>query len=152
LHTTIRRARSEDAASIQHILHQAHRQNIKDGFIFPAFNLKKRQLRFRIKRDTYYLLMNDGIAIGTIAIKKRKHYMEIGSLAILSTYWKRGLGLRLLRYAERKVRRMGWSRVVLFTPNGHPTLPLYYQKQGYRIQRLANDKNRLWIKFEKWLV
>lgn len=150
--TSIRRAKSKDTLTIIRIFQQAHRENIQNGFFFPAYSVTKKQLYDRIKRDKYYVLVANKRYVGTIAVKKRKDYMEIGSLAILPAFRKKGFGLRLLRFAERKVRSMGWKRVVLFAPKGHPTLLSYYQKHGYDATKVKNIKNMAWIRYEKWLT
>ena len=150
--TMIRQASIKDTARVQHVLYQAHKQNVRCGFTFPAYNIKRNQLCYLIRRDRYYLLVVNGITVGTVAVKRRNIFMEIGSLALLPAYRKRGYGSKLLRYAEFKIKIMKWSSAVLFTPNDHPFLPSYYRKNGYRSRRIISFKNKKWIQFNKKLI
>ncbi len=148
----IRAAKAEDARIVQYLVRQAHKQNVNQGFYFPVYKITRKQFRHLIMLHRYYILMAKGMAVGTIAIKKRKRYREIGSLAVLPAYQKKGFGLKLLRFAETQLRKMGQTKAVLFTPRYHPALPSYYRKHGYRQRNFVNSKRKTWILFEKRLL
>jgi ribosomal protein S18 acetylase RimI-like enzyme len=137
---------------IQKILRQAHKQNKKLGFDFPAYSFTKKQLTFFIKRDQYYALSIDGDFVGTVALKRRRTYKEIGSLAVLPKHQKHGWGTALLRFAESKLIKMGRRRAVLYTPKKHSALIKYYKKQGYRINRNGIKNKKNWTRLEKQLT
>lgn len=147
----IRKADIKDSLSIQNVLHSAHKQNYKRGFLFPAFTVSRGKLRLKMKRDRYYVSMLNGVMIGTVAIKRRSKNWEIGSLAVVPKYQKLGIGHRLLQYGEKKIRELGGKKVSLFTPKDHPSLPLYYKKKGYRAIKVTYFRNMKWIQLQKKL-
>lgn len=146
------RVHKKHVSLIHHVLRQAHKQNQKLGFHFPVYSFTRNHLCTLIQRDRYYALYVDGIVIGTIAIKQRNSYMEIGSLAVLPSYQKSGWGTALLRFAESKMMKMGKKSAVLFTPANHSSLLSYYEKQGYRIKRIVIMRGKRWVRFEKKLM
>lgn len=148
----VKRATVKQAGLIRTILREAHLQNTRNGFRFPAYKNSIKRIKNLIRRDRYYLLWVDGNAAGTVAAKKRRNYFEIGSLGVLPSHRGKGFGRELLRYAERKSQKRGATHVVLFTPHHHPTLPAYYRKQGYYQKGTKRLKGELWIRFEKALL
>lgn len=147
----IRKARPADCQDIQRILSQAHKKNAELGFVFPVSRFSRRQLLSKMKRDRYYVLIYNGEAAGTVAVKRRKNYWEIGSLAVLPKYQGNGLGPQLLQFAEKKIRRLGGKKAVGFTPKNHPVLPPYYRKLGYRPGKTVVFNNIRWVRLTKRL-
>lgn|GEM_PF-3164908 len=143
----VKKAKNHECKEIQKVLHKAHKENVKQGFIFPVSKITRKDLLSKMKRDRYYVLKYNGKIIGVVAVKRRKKYWEIGSLAVKPEYKRKGLGSKLLWFAERKVSFFGASNVLLTTMRKHPTLPFYYMKQGYRPVR----KQKKWMIFQKKL-
>ncbi|MBP1930904.1 GNAT family N-acetyltransferase [Ammoniphilus resinae] len=143
----VKRAKNQECRKIQEVLQKAHKENIKLGFVFPISKSTIKNLRSKMKRDRYYVLKYKEKIIGVVALKKRKKYWEIGSLAVKPKYRRKGLGSKLLRFAEKKAVSLGAKRVLLTTMRKHPTLPFYYMKHGYRPIR----KQKKWIHFQKKL-
>lgn len=146
---TIRKAVAEDDRVIKRVLFLAHCENTRLGYLFPIASIRRSRLREKINRDLYYVLELEGRIVGTVAIRKREREWEIGSLAIIPAYRKQGWGKRLLRYAEKKIKKLGGRRAILFTIKNHPTLPSYYKKRGYHpLKKKAFIKGK-WIIFTK---
>lgn len=150
MRTIFRRANSVDARPLRQLFRKAHRQNAILGYVFPAYRMSTKKIRRLIRRDDYYLLKNTRRIIGSVALKKRIRYIEIGSLAVRPGYRMQGYGSKLLRYAEYKLIQHG-TQAVLFTPKGHHYLMEYYHKRGYRKTNIRTWNGVKWIQLKKKL-
>lgn len=151
MRTVFRRARSIDARPLRQLFRKAHRQNAILGYIFPTYRMSTNKVRRMIRRDDYYLLKNMRGIIGSVALKKRIRYIEIGSLAVRPGFRKQGFGSKLLQFAEYKLIKRGRTQAVLFTPKGHPYLMEYYHKRGYRKTNIRTWNGVQWIQLKKKL-
>jgi N-acetylglutamate synthase-like GNAT family acetyltransferase len=151
VYIVIRKSNPKDVPSIRRVLHDAHLQNSRKGFRFPASAFMGDRIKYLIRRQDYYVLTFDRKVIGTVAVKNRKVYLEIGSLAIRPKYQKRGLGRRLLYYAENVIRKRRHKKAYLFTPKHHSVLPRYYYAKGYRLVKTVRMNRVHWVMLRKVL-
>ncbi|MEW9669782.1 GNAT family N-acetyltransferase [Ammoniphilus sp. 3BR4] len=142
---TIRKSVADDVKAIKRVLSLAHQDNTRKGYVFPAARIKLSKLREKMKKEIYYVLVFEKKIVGTVAIRRRNTYWEIGSLAVIPSYQKRGWGNKLLRYAEKKVKKQGGKRTGLFTIKRHPSLPSYYKKRGYQPVGKKSFQSRKWM-------
>ncbi|MBD0384445.1 GNAT family N-acetyltransferase [Paenibacillus sedimenti] len=147
----IRRANKRDIFHIIAVLHAAHKQNKRRGFYFPASTISSQRLQYLMKQHRYFVLQANKVIIGVVAIKKRKKFWEIGSLAVIPRYQKSGWGGKLLRFAETRLKQQGIYSAFLTTQTLHPVLPRYYYSKGYRRVKQFTVKHTKWTIFRKSL-
>lgn len=146
---SILRASKDDAIQIKRILHSAHKKNRIQGYFFPISTVTRKHLLNLMKRERYFILKDKGVNIGTVSLRKRHGSIEIRSLAVLNKYKRNGFGKKLLSFAEKYAKKSGYHWVKLQTLKEHPTLPIFYRKQGYRPEKTS--KKSRWITFQKKL-
>lgn len=138
-----------DIINIKTVLHIAHKQNKRLGFVFPAYKITTNMLGVKMRRNQFYVLVINEKIAGTIAIKKTPTSSEIGSLAVVPKFQENGFGKMLLRFAEKKLISLGAHKVTLTTPRNHPFLPKYYRKKGYVPMKNIYNKHSKWLRLEK---
>lgn len=146
---TIEKAKAAEAREMLKLMKYSHRKNASKGFRFPAMGWTEGQLRAKMKRDAYYVMRMKRVIVGTVAIKRKRLYWEVGALAILPGYQHRGLGKRLLAYAENRLCHRKADKAVLFTPKHHPVLPGFYSKRGYKPSGVVKSHGLIWVRMEK---
>jgi ribosomal protein S18 acetylase RimI-like enzyme len=94
--------------------------------------MTKKKLWQKIKNEIVIAAVGNERIVGTISLKRRNNFFEFNSLAVLPRYQNKGMGKRLMQYAERYSKNRKISTCVLYTFENHPWLPNYYKKNGYR--------------------
>jgi N-acetylglutamate synthase-like GNAT family acetyltransferase len=128
----LRKAKLSDTQAILRILCLAHRDNYRRKLYFSSGRMTKRKLGRKIKHEIVIAAVDNKRVVGTISLKRRNSYFELNSLAVSPRYQNKGLGKRLMQYAERYSKKRRISKCVLYTLENHPWLPQYYKKQGYK--------------------
>src|SRR5512139_1752686 len=83
----------------------------------------------------------EGKVAGTIMAGYDGHRGWIYSLAVLPEYRGRGLGSRLLRHAETRLKRLGCPKINLQIMKGNEAVEAFYHKLGYQTeQRISMGK------------
>ncbi|WP_134703325.1 GNAT family N-acetyltransferase [Ammoniphilus sp. YIM 78166] len=148
---SIQAAEEKDLAKIHRVIHLAHAKNRRNGYYFPISRISQRNLLLRMRRDQFYVLRYHDEIIGTVALRRRNHSLEICSLTVLDQYRGQGFGKKLLTFAENKAKASGWSRVMLQTLKQHATLRAFYQRSGYRPLPGSRNRRGKWIALYKTL-
>jgi GNAT superfamily N-acetyltransferase len=83
------------------------------------------------------VISDEGQLQGLLTYKKRKHAWEIVSLDALIE--NQGIGSLLLRTLEEMAQKEGIKRVELITTNDNIRAIEFYQKRGYRLEKVIKD-------------
>ena len=67
------------------------------------------------------------------------HTVELMSLAIVPEQQGRGLGKRLVLAVLERLRARGWRRVIVATATSSLDAIAFYQRLGFRMQRIERD-------------
>ncbi len=131
-----RRAGLEDAEVLQALLHRAYAANAATGFNFTAATTDLALVHETIATAETWLLEAEGRLLGTVTL--RRQASSINWLAVDPPAQGQGLGARLLAFAEARARQCGRRTIQLDTPVTHPWLPAFYQRHGFRRQRVTH--------------
>ena len=85
-----------------------------------------------IKNDQMYVLIDTKEIIGTLVLKISNEDMWVSNMAINPNLQKKGLGKKLLKFAEEKAKELRLKTVSLYTSSKIPELYEYYVKQGFK--------------------
>jgi ribosomal protein S18 acetylase RimI-like enzyme len=109
----IRRARQEDAEAVANITDSAY------GGYLSLLGRKPQPMtadhRKMIAENDVWLLFHDDYPVGVLVLVDEPNCLLIYSVAIRPELQKRGLGRRLIGWAERQARRAGHPRIRLYT-------------------------------------
>lgn len=130
---TIRRAAAGDAAVLSEITDAAYAKYI------PALGRKPQPMtvdhrQLAVEHDAWLILW-DGQPVGLIELEREPDCMHIFNVAIRPEYQSRGLGRRLLDWAEQETRRQGLPRLRLYTNAIMQSNIALYLRLGYRETR-----------------
>jgi GNAT superfamily N-acetyltransferase len=71
---------------------------------------------------------------------------HLGAVFVAPTHWRRGIAARMLARAEAAMRERGFSRAILWTPDGAPAEKLYtalaWERDG---RRMWHDWVGVWV-------
>jgi ribosomal protein S18 acetylase RimI-like enzyme len=85
-----------------------------------------------IEAGGVWLLELNGELAGLIVLEKNPDHIMIFSVAVAPAFQGKGLGIRLLEWAERKTRDAGLSRIELYTNARMERNIALYSALGYR--------------------
>ena len=99
-----------------------------------------------IARGNVWLLELEGKAAGLIVIETEPDHLLIFSVVVADEFQGRGLGSRLMAWAETLAKKAGFDALRLYT-NARMTRNIaIYEGMGYReIRRRSNSKRPGWI-------
>lgn len=87
-----------------------------------------------------WVLELDGALVGLMALKSMADHLLVGNVAVSTAYQRRGLGSKLLAYAEAQARRRGLSEMRLYTNElMHENLVLYRKLGWSEYDRVEQD-------------
>lgn len=125
----IRAARSDDASAIEALVHRAYRKYLERMDRKPApMTADYAEL---IARGGLWVLEVDGTLAGAILLQVADTYLHINNVAVSPDYQGRGLGARLLRFAENEARRRGTDELRLYTNEKMHENVAIYQRLGW---------------------
>jgi ribosomal protein S18 acetylase RimI-like enzyme len=110
---TIKLASTEDAATVSAITDAAYSKYIQ------RLNRKPEPMtvdyKDMISNNSVYLLRIGHHPVGVLVLKYEQNQTLVWSVAVRPEYQRRGLGLRLLNYAEQEARDRGYKSIRLYT-------------------------------------
>ena len=126
---TILRASPGDAAIVSSITDAAYARYV------PLMGRKPQPMtadyRQLLAEHPIWLLRIDDRPAGVLVLMREPEAMLIYSVAIDPAYQKRGLGRRLLAWAEQEARQAGYSQIRLFTNALMEANIALYTRLGY---------------------
>lgn len=127
-------AAEADLPAILELTHAAYAQNVVLGFRFSGASEAMESLRESWRKERVYKLVLGGRIVGSVRlVDLPRKVLEVKRLCVHPEFQKRGLGKRLLRFAEEEARRRGCERVRLDTAKPFHALVDWYRRQGYSI-------------------
>jgi ribosomal protein S18 acetylase RimI-like enzyme len=140
----VARAQLADVEKVRAILEEAREWLVSKGIDQWPYPWTKDWLADKISQHDVYLAVENGSVIGTVTIQwsDRETWGEMpddaGYIHHVTTHRehaRRGLGLELLRWAERRIESCDkkYSRLDCWSEN--PKLCSYYEAAGYQYQR-----------------
>jgi ribosomal protein S18 acetylase RimI-like enzyme len=82
----------------------------------------------------FFVAAVGGKVVGTIMAGYDGHRGWIYSLAVLPDYRGRGVGSRLMRHAEERLKRLGCPKINLQILQGNESVEAFYRKLGYQTE------------------
>jgi ribosomal protein S18 acetylase RimI-like enzyme len=134
--------------SIQPFEEPAHRTQVvelrqrvfgyRTGHNAPHFAIDK---KLAVSDGLFFVAEAGGRVVGSIMAGYDGHRGWIYSLAVLPEYRRRGLGSRLMRHAEERLRLLGCPKINLQIMEGNEAVEAFYRNQGYQTeQRISMSK------------
>lgn len=96
-------------------------------------------LRAQILEGSIHLICNQTEILGYIAFWPTADEMFVDTLAVSPKYHRRGLGSRLLAFADTETSRLGLRAVTLFTKAKMQGNLRFYRRRGYRETGRCDD-------------
>ena len=84
-----------------------------------------------IAQHTVWVMEDDNAIVGLIVLMQKEYGMLLDNVAIHPTYQGRGLGKRLMQWAEKEVVRRGFEAIHLYTHEKMTQNINIYSKMGY---------------------
>jgi ribosomal protein S18 acetylase RimI-like enzyme len=99
------------------------------------------QVRSYMNRGELYAFVGEGaLAVGIVlTIPVEKDSVELKAVAVAASQQNRGIGRRMLAAVLEELRRCGVRRAIVGTANAGIGQLAYYQKAGFRLQRIERD-------------
>ena len=88
--------------------------------------------RPKVKKGLVFVIRKDAAIIGAIVLENRESYLYLGNLAVSPEHQGKGVGRRLLKFAEEEAVRRGFSEIRLFTNEKAWENIAIYNKYGYK--------------------
>ena len=125
----IRRATDRDARAIRSCVHAAYRHYIERIGKPPGPMLDDYE-RVIAERDVFVVGERNNIH-GLLVLMKKEDGLLLDNIAVDPTMQGRGLGKRLMAFAEEEARRQGYDRLSLYTHELMTKNIAIYTKLGY---------------------
>lgn len=137
MYINIERANVDEAEIIVKIYRDAYSENENLGFPASASKVSVNEVKEWIK-STILLIAKEVETekiIGTVRLKYSEDWKcyVLGRLAIKTNYKEKGIGTKLMEYAEGELIKMNEHAVRLTVAKNHPYLTEIYQKKGFKI-------------------
>jgi ribosomal protein S18 acetylase RimI-like enzyme len=88
--------------------------------------------RPKVKQGLVYVIRKDAAIIGAIVLENRENYLYLGNLAVSPKSQGKGVGRRLLKFAEEEALRRGYFEIRLYTNEKMWENIAIYSKYGYK--------------------
>ena len=129
---TIRTAAISDAESLVDVYRSAYRENRRLGFPAKAESVERETVVEWIEAHHVFVAELDGAVVGGVRLEvSDPDRVKLSRLGVHDDLKGRGLGSRLVRFAEKWAREQGYRSIWLTTPEDHPYLPGFYRDRGY---------------------
>jgi ribosomal protein S18 acetylase RimI-like enzyme len=99
-----------------------------------------------------HVLEEDGVRLGLIVMRAKVDHLYVDILAVQPGAQGRGLGRRLMAFAEAEARRLGLSALRLFTNAKMTENRRFYPRLGFRETGDRSEDGFERVDFEKRLV
>ena len=136
-------ASTDSVAAMTELLHAAYAKLSAMGFNYTAVDQTEEITCKRISRGKCLVAVENGVLVGTIMFHppghsagcpcyERPDVATIGQFGVLPNRQGAGIGLRLLREAERLAIASGAAELALDTSEGADHLVAWYERKGFR--------------------
>ena len=137
----IQRATEKDIKKIVHV-------EMHSGYTHPSnFNpLKNTIALLKDKRKVIFIAKEKEKVVGYISLREDKNNMgDIGFLAVLREYQRKGIGAKLLEYVEAHARKNRYKELALVVRDTNQQAINLYHKHNFAIigRRKSGDKIKL---------
>jgi ribosomal protein S18 acetylase RimI-like enzyme len=107
--------------------------NLEEAKLYIPMWDNRENLKEKIKRnpDSIIIAEEDNHAIGNLFLIEDGWSAFIFHVAVRSDYRQKGIGQKLLSYAEDNLKRQGVKAVSLFVNENLNKVQNFYKKQGY---------------------
>jgi RimJ/RimL family protein N-acetyltransferase/ribosomal protein S18 acetylase RimI-like enzyme len=102
-----------------------------------------------LARDEVWIAEESGVPVGALIVELRPDDLYIASVGTLPTFRGRGLGGRLLGFAESRAEALGRSRLRLVTGKKLTKNIAWYARNGYVIEREEELADRIIVHMVK---
>ena len=127
-------AEEKDLPEILELTHRAYARNLALGFRYSGASEPMESLRQSWLKERVYKLVLSCKIVGSVRlVDLPENCLEVKRLCVDPAFQERGLGKKLLSFAEEDARRRGFPRVRLDTAKPFTELVEWYGRQGYRI-------------------
>ena len=89
--------------------------------------------------DAWYRMDEDGALVAAASVRWSDEPCELEELAVAAEAQGRGLGREMVRWLLDEARRRGKRAMVVGTPNASIGNIAFYQKLGFRMDRVRKD-------------
>lgn len=117
-----------DLISIVETVNSAYQRQPFNRMDYPRITKKELEELLRNKENQLYVMKQGNMIVGTVVLCNN----EISMLSVHPNYQKQGLGLHLLRYAEKKASTFYDEVFLKVIPLFQEKLLDYYRSLGYR--------------------
>lgn len=115
----------------------------------PAALKKDYQKSIRLKK--VHVAEYNGAIVGTIVIDRNKDLVTVTSLSVLPKYRGKKIGLGLMQFSEDLSRKMGITKITLFTNVLLENNIFFFKKAGYIEMNRSIEEGYERVYFEKFL-
>jgi ribosomal protein S18 acetylase RimI-like enzyme len=131
---------------IEHVVNSAYKHYIPRIGRLPAPMTD--DYRHHVAAGNVWLLLLDGQVVGLIVLLPKSNYMLLDNVAVAPEKQGRGLGSRLMYFAEVRTRQCGLKEIQLYTNEQMVENIAFYNKLGYREtdRRLDSGFKRVFMK------
>ena len=134
---------ADSVSQLTVLLHAAYAALASQGFRYMASHQDDAKTRERLAAGFPVVAELDGSIVATVTLYgtlaasinpwyTRKGVFRFGQFAVRPDLQKRGIGLRLLQFIERRARERGAEELALDTAEGASHLRVWYEKLGFR--------------------
>lgn len=128
----IHSAAAGDAAALAAVYRSAYRENRELGFPAKAGSATTEVVAEWIRAHRVYVATVESEIVGGVRLEEPDaERIKLSRLGVHADWKGRGIGTRLIAYAESVARREGYRTIWLTTPGEHPFLPEFYRSHGY---------------------
>jgi ribosomal protein S18 acetylase RimI-like enzyme len=127
--TDIRAARTEDADAVAQVVDAAYRKYVERIGRKPAPMLASYPAL--IEHDAVFVLTEGQLVCGVLVLAPQEGYMLLENIAIHPDVQGKGLGRRMMAFAEDRARAAGLSEMRLYTNERMVENLGYYRHLGY---------------------
>jgi N-acetylglutamate synthase-like GNAT family acetyltransferase len=127
----LRRAEAADVAAVAACVQQAYAR-YADRLPRPPKPVLADYGRVVQETSTWLLEAADGQCVGVLVLIEQPDHVLLDNVAIAPAWQKRGLGRRLLEFAEAETRRLGLAEVRLYTNALMTENRALYARIGYQ--------------------
>ncbi|MPY75939.1 MAG: GNAT family N-acetyltransferase [Alphaproteobacteria bacterium] len=126
----LRRARAEDAAAVADLVNRAYTKYVPRIGRPPAPMLD--DYPDVIRQHEVWVGEKDDAVVAALVLILEKDTLLLDNVAVDPSYQSRGLGRRLMSFAESEALRQGYSSVRLITNEKMTENIAFYSRLGYR--------------------
>jgi ribosomal protein S18 acetylase RimI-like enzyme len=145
----IRPAAIVDLPSVEHVVRDAYAKYVdrigkKPGPLLDDY-------RQRIREHAVWVLAASGTIVGIVVLQPEADHLLLANVAVATNFQGRGLGRRLIDFAESEARRRGYDEIRLYTHQRMYESAALYPRLGYEETGRAEEDGFPRVFFRKRL-